>query len=96
MLLFLRKGELVHEQTLDSLQSGRTIEATFATEPKLDAEGKPFEADWVSGTTRRRWETTLPNNLLLQWLQNTGADDIRIAPRGLATIYGRFHEGIGV
>ncbi len=87
----LRRGELVHQQTLAELKSQHRIEAQWQGDvPELpphlhDLELARNGGGWI---TLQTGGELLP---VLHWLSEQQVTDIRVQPLGLQTVYERFH-----
>jgi ABC-2 type transport system ATP-binding protein len=88
----LRKGRLVHLQSLAELRQGRLVRArcTGPIEPL-----PPLEGLQVLEQTPERicLEMTGPLPDLLRWLAQQPLTDLHVEPLGLTAIYARYHGG---
>ena len=87
----LKKGELVHEQSLGDLRFGRQVRAKLTGAlPRVDPAGHELPAGAiVAGELNFAYDGPLPE--LLCWLGELTLTDLRIEPRGLGDTYRRFH-----
>ncbi|MGL4550275.1 MAG: ABC transporter ATP-binding protein [Gemmataceae bacterium] len=89
-VIVLRRGKLVHAQTMAELQAGRLIHVRF--------EGDAAEPPALPGLRVRERagdrvaiEFTGPLPPVLDWLSGQGVRELRVEPLGLNAIYYRFH-----
>ncbi len=86
----LRRGKLVHLQSIAELREGRKIEIDLPQLPQTGPDHLPF-------TGKRFPDGKIHFNFyghadqLVAWLNQLGVLDVRIEPLGLIGIYQRFH-----
>lgn len=87
----LRRGELVHFQSMDELREGRHVTARFTgPAPNVGPGGDALPSDATAdGRLNLTYRGPLP--VLLSWLAKQPLDDLKIEPQGLTPIYRRFH-----
>jgi ABC-2 type transport system ATP-binding protein len=89
----LRRGRLVHLQTMAELREGKLVHARYA--PGAGG-GEPPALPGLAVRDRRDGRLTLeytgPLPPLLGWLAREPLDDLRLEPLGLDAVYRRFHE----
>ncbi len=89
-VIVLRRGQLVHAQTMAELEKGRLVTMRFNGEP-------PMPPALPGLTVRERQagrmvlEYTGPLAPLMGWLAGHEAEGLRVEPLGLNSIYYRFH-----
>jgi ABC-2 type transport system ATP-binding protein len=86
-VVILRKGILVHEQTLDTLRDGRHVTATLAG--PLSGAAPAGAVVSVNGRLDLEYRGELPP--LLAWLARQPLANLKIEPLGLAPIYRKYH-----
>lgn len=87
----LRRGELVHLQSMSELREGRTVTARLVGNlagPGPDGRLLPPEAT-AQGRLHLTYRGPLPP--LLDWLARQPLADLRVEPQGLTPIYRRYH-----
>ena len=84
----LRKGKLVHLQTMSELKQGRRVTAMLTDNAlSVGPDDKPLSV--TNGKLDLEYRGAMPN--LLRWLASIACEDVRIQPIGLQAIYQRFH-----
>ncbi len=91
-VVMLRKGMLVHEQDVATLQKGRTVRATL-TGAVLDAPPSGGTITITGNQLKLDYLGDLPP--LLSWLQQQPISELHIEPAGLAPIYQKFFQPAG-
>ena len=86
-VVMLRKGMLVHEQDVTTLQKGRTVRATL-TGTVLDAPPTGGTLSISGNQLKLDYLGELPQ--LLSWLQQQPISELHIEPSSLAPIYQKF------
>jgi len=89
-VIVLRRGQLVHAQTMAELQAGRLINIRFEGQaPRPPALAGLFEREHHSDRIILEYTGPLPP--VLEWLAGQSVRELRIEPLGLNAIYYRFH-----
>jgi ABC-2 type transport system ATP-binding protein len=91
-VVMLRKGSLVHEQDVATLQKGRTVRATL-TGAVLDGPPSGGTLTITGNQLKLDYLGDLPQ--LLSWLQQQPISELHIEPSSLAPIYQRFFQPAG-
>jgi ABC-2 type transport system ATP-binding protein len=91
-VVMLRKGMLVHEQDIATLQKGRTVRATL-TGAVLDAPPSGGTLTITGNQLKLDYLGDLPP--LLSWLQQQPISELHIEPSSLAPIYQKFFQPAG-
>lgn len=88
----LRKGKLVHMQSVAELRQGRLVRARCAG---AVADLPPLEGLQILEQTPEKLslEMTGPLPELLRWLAGQPLTELHIEPLGLTSIYARYHGG---
>ncbi len=90
----LRRGELVHLQTMDELREGRTVTARFTGRvPPRGPDGDLLPSDAVAND-RLSLTYRGPLAALLNWLANQSLIDLKVEPQGLTPVYRQFHGAV--
>jgi len=84
----LRLGKLVHQQSLDEIQSLRKVTVVFNEQPT-----QPLPTGISAEKNDLQWQIHLRGELqpLLAWLAQHGVSELRIEPEGLSGIYQKYH-----
>jgi beta-exotoxin I transport system ATP-binding protein len=87
----LRRGELVHLQTMSDLREGRSVSARLTgPPPAMGPDGTPIgNGALVDGQLCLTYRGPLPK--LLDWLGTQPLEDLKVEPQGLASIYRSVH-----
>jgi ABC-2 type transport system ATP-binding protein len=87
----LRRGELVHLQTMDELREGRSVSARLAgPQPSTGPDGARIDDGAVmDGRLNLTYRGPLPR--LLDWLATQPLEDLKVEPQGLGPIYRNVH-----
>jgi ABC-2 type transport system ATP-binding protein len=89
-VIVLRRGQLVHAQTMAELQAGRLITIRFEGEaPRPPALAGLFEREHQADRITLEYTGPLPR--VLEWLAGQSVRELRMEPLGLNAIYYRFH-----
>jgi ABC-2 type transport system ATP-binding protein len=86
----LHKGRLVHEQEMQSLQTGRLARVRFSAPPQPPVHLDGVVCQFLSPHDLRI-ECHGPLSPLLEWLARQPVSDVRIEAIGLAAVYQRYH-----
>jgi ABC-2 type transport system ATP-binding protein len=89
-VIVLRKGRLVHAQTMAELQAGRLINVRFEGEAMTPPEMPGLHVR-ERAADRMAIEYTGPLPPVLDWLSGQSVRELRVEPLGLNAIYYRFH-----
>jgi ABC-2 type transport system ATP-binding protein len=88
----LKKGELVHLQSLSEVRDGRHIQARFLGEsPTINPKGDALPAKCVDDMGRLNLDYQGPLPELFAWLAKYPVTDLRIEPIGLTSLYQKYH-----
>jgi ABC-2 type transport system ATP-binding protein len=85
----LRRGQLVHQQSIAELREGRFVRAQFSAPPATGPDGDAIIAK--DGVVELEYRGRLP--ALLGWLNQHMPTEVRIEPLGLGPLYARIHGG---
>jgi ABC-2 type transport system ATP-binding protein len=89
----LRKGQLVHTQSIVDLKRTHRIHARHTGEmPSVPAELSALVEVSRLADGRVRMDTSAELSQLLGWLATLNLDELQIEPIGLRAIYDRFHS----
>jgi len=87
----LRRGVLVHQQSMSELRDGRHVRALLRKLPRLGPNGEPLAPTELNAAGDLRLDYRGPVPSLLRWLEQCDPQDLHIEPMGLTPIYHRFH-----
>jgi len=87
----LRRGVLVHQQSMSELRDGRHVRALLRKLPRLGPNGEPLAPTELNADGDLRLDYRGPVPSLLRWLEQCDPQDLHIEPMGLTPIYHRFH-----
>lgn len=91
----LRKGQLVHTQSLKDLKMQHRIYAVLQEGKSLPPVPDTLQdqlAVFEQGNQKVMIETPGELSTILQWLANSPLQDVHVQPVGLRSVYDRFHR----
>lgn len=91
-VLILRKGQLVHDQSITDLKRQHRIRAKLVGKLPEIPDGLKPELSVVQQGDKIQIETPAQLSLVMSWLSQAPLDDVHIEPISLRAIYDRFHS----
>ena len=91
-VLILRKGQLVHDQSITDLKRQHRIRAKLVGKLPEIPDGLKPELSVVQQGDKIQIETPAQLSLVMSWLAQAPLDDVHIEPISLRAIYDRFHS----